>query len=195
MPRLGRVTQQIFASTPGFQQVTQFGSTFAGSTNFTTNIATIQALSNWLGGFYDAAIAQSNPLIEDMNGVFLVLTQQLAYLLQEGIAEWDSGTTYYTGNLIQTGGIVYRSLIDSNLNNDPTTAAGTSWGSMLQPGVETINSMVQNTTVTTGNTLTWPNMVVPVGSTFTVNNGASFIGMSNVTVNGTMIINGTCRII
>ena len=32
---------------------------------------------------------------------------QLAYLLQQGIAEWDSGTTYYTNSVVQNGGSIY----------------------------------------------------------------------------------------
>lgn len=99
MARLPRATQQVFGSESGIQQVTQFGSAYNGSVEYTTDVATIQALGNWLVGWYNAAIGQSSPLIEDMNAVMLVLTQQLAYGMQEGIAQWDSATVYYSGSM------------------------------------------------------------------------------------------------
>ena len=43
---------------------------------------------------------------------------QLAYLMQEGVPEWNADTTYYIGSIVNDGlGNCYRSLTDSNLNN------------------------------------------------------------------------------
>ena len=52
-----------------------------------------------------------------MNSVDYLIFYQLAYLLQEGIAEWTAGTSYFTGSLVNDGtGLQYKSLVDSNLN-------------------------------------------------------------------------------
>lgn len=100
MSKLSRVTQKVFGSTAGFQQIAQFGSLQAGTPTFTTNIATIQALSNYLVGWFNAVIGQNSPAIEDMNALFYLITTQMAYEFQQGIPEWDSGTTYYAGSLV-----------------------------------------------------------------------------------------------
>lgn len=98
MSKIARVTQTVFASTPGFEQVGQFGS--SASPVYTSNIATIQALSAWAIGFYAEVTGPNAPFIQDMNALFLVVTQQIAYILQQGLAEWDAGTTYYAGSVV-----------------------------------------------------------------------------------------------
>jgi hypothetical protein len=124
--RIARVTQTIFASTPGAQQVSQFGSWAAGSQVFTTSIATIQALSNWATGWFAARIGAGNPPIQDMNAFGLVVTQQLANVFQDGVPLYDAATTYYKGSIVQGGtglgygaqGLLYMSQADTNLGND-----------------------------------------------------------------------------
>lgn len=124
MTKIARVTQKVFASNPGFEQILQFGSLYNGTPNYTSDISTIQSLNNWLVGWYNGAVGQANPSIEDTNGLFLVITSQLAYMFQTGIPEWDSGTTYYTGSLVNDGsGNIYVSLINTNLNNALTNTS------------------------------------------------------------------------
>ncbi len=100
--RITRQTQKIFGETSGFQQMIQVGSLNAGATLYVTpvpaSIPTIQALSNYLAGWYNIAIGNNSPTIEDMNALFFLLSYQAAYMLQSGISEYDAGTTYYTGN-------------------------------------------------------------------------------------------------
>lgn len=118
MARLPRVTQKIFASTSGANQVAQIGSLFAGTPNFTTDIAVAQALVNFTEGLFNICIGNNSPAIEDVNGIFLVLTQQLAYLMQAGVPEWDTGTTYYIGSVAQDGsGNQFVSLTNGNVGN------------------------------------------------------------------------------
>lgn len=100
MAKVTRQTQKIFGSSAGFQEIAQYGSLAAAAPVFTTDIATIQALSNYLGGWYDAIIGPNSPTIEDMNALHYLFAYQLAYLLQEGVAEWDAGTTYYAGSVV-----------------------------------------------------------------------------------------------
>lgn len=117
MAKLTKVAQKIFGSGAGTNQISQFGSLFAGSPAFTTSPVTAQSLSNWLTGWLGAAIGGNSPAIEDMNAVHFVTTYQLAYLMQAGVAEWDAGTTYYTGSFVNVSGVLYISLTDDNLNN------------------------------------------------------------------------------
>ena len=123
MARLPRVTQKLFGSSAGFQQVGQFGSLAANSPTYTTDAAQIQGLSNFLDGWFAAVLGNNSPAIQDMNGLFLVAFQQLAYLMQEGVAEWDTATTYYTGNIVSDGaGQLYVSLQDSNISHTPISS-------------------------------------------------------------------------
>lgn len=116
MARLARKLSRQFGSTPGVDQMSVFGSLAAGSPTFSTDIENIQSLSQFLTGWYEAVIDGNSPAIQDMNALFLVLFYQLAYLFENGIAEWNSQTTYYTGSRVSSGMFVYVSLIDSNLN-------------------------------------------------------------------------------
>jgi alpha-tubulin suppressor-like RCC1 family protein len=117
MAKLSRITQKIFGSGAGANQVGQFGSYAAGSPVISSDPSVIQSLSNWLTGWFGAVVGGNSPAIEDMNGLHFVLTYQLAYLMQAGIPEYDTGTTYYTGSLCMSGGNIYRSLADNNTGN------------------------------------------------------------------------------
>ncbi len=127
MPAISRVTQKLFGSTAGINQVAQFGSKAAGAPLFTTDPATIQALSEFTAGWFDAVLGVNNPMIEDMNALWLLAFRQIAYILERGIPAWDSGTTYFTGDIVSSGttGDTYVSLIDTNLNQAVTDA--TKW--------------------------------------------------------------------
>ncbi len=147
MAKLTKIAQKIFASAPGVNQVSVVGSLFAGSETFSTDPTTIQSLSNWLTGWYAAVIGGNAPTIQDMNGLNFVVTRQLAYLMQAGVAEWDAVTTYYAGSLVNVSGVLYISLADDNTNHATTDSAwwkaqssdpvGTGkdyWGSTLPSG-------------------------------------------------------------
>jgi hypothetical protein len=102
--------------------IAQFGSLAAAAPAYSGDPATIQSLAAWLNGLAAALINAPNglasPALEDLNGLFYVLTYQLAYLKQAGLAEWDATVTYYIGSWAQNGaGIPYVSLTDNNTNN------------------------------------------------------------------------------
>lgn len=120
MSKIARATQLIFGSNAGVNQIEQFGSLAAGSPVYTTSIATIQALSNYLVGWFGGVVGANLPAIEDLNALCYLFAYQLAYIFQAGISEWDSGTTYYTNSFVQSSGILYVSLVDTNLNNAVT---------------------------------------------------------------------------
>lgn len=129
MAKIARVTQSIFGSgAPAGAVVggiTVFGSMAAGSPTPSTSVATIQGLAAWAKGWLYAVVGQNGPGIEDMNALFYVITTQLAYLFQAGVAEWDSATPYYIGSLVNVGGVLYTSLTDGNTGNAVTDA--TKW--------------------------------------------------------------------
>lgn len=126
MARLPRIVGKIFGSSAGPNQIGVFGSLFAGSEATTTNPATAQSLSNWLTGWFGAAIDGNAPAIEDMNAAFFVHSHQIAYILQSGVPEWNEDTVYFTGNICNIDGNLYISLTDDNEANDPETDT-TNW--------------------------------------------------------------------
>ena len=109
MTRLERVTNKIFGSTASIvgteefgPEIGQFGSAKLGTYVATNDIAQIQGLSAWDNGWIDAVIPnQQYPTLPEMTGFGKVVTQQISYLMQEGIAEWDASTTYYKESLVK----------------------------------------------------------------------------------------------
>lgn len=124
MAKIERVTGKIFgenATATGLDpQIGQFGSALAGTYVGTTDISTIQQLPAWGQGFIGAVTtANQFPALPEMTGFGKVLSYQQNYLLQQGIAEWDSGTTYYDGSFCSLNRKLYVSITDDNLNNNP----------------------------------------------------------------------------
>lgn len=118
MAKITRVFQKLFGSTSGVQEVGQFGSLANGSPVYTTDPAVIQGLVEFTDGWAAAVLGDGNPCIQDMNALFLVAFYQLAYLLQQGVPEWNAATTYYIGSIAQDGnGTMFISTADNNLNN------------------------------------------------------------------------------
>jgi hypothetical protein len=119
MSKIVRKTQQVFGGNlVASNNIAQFGSLKAGSIAYSLDPAVIQSLAAW-GNGWSAAVTNNNaPALQDLNAFCYLSSLQLAYLMQAGVAEWDSGTTYYTGSLVQDGsGNIFYSLVDSNLNN------------------------------------------------------------------------------
>lgn len=124
MTKIQRVTGKIFGGTATATgtdpQIGQFGSALAGTYVGTTDISTIQSLPAWGQGFIGAVTTDNQfPALPEVTGFGKVLSQQQCYLLQQGVPEWDSATTYYTGNFCAKNSVLYVSLTDENLNNDP----------------------------------------------------------------------------
>lgn len=127
MSKLSRVVGKIFGSNAGPDQIGVFGSLFAGSAATTINPATAQSLSNWLVGWNGAAINGNAPAIEDMNAAFFVHSYQIAYMLQQGIPEWNTDTIYYENQFCSLNGSIYKSLTDDNTGNNPSSDSE-NWG-------------------------------------------------------------------
>ena len=132
-----RKTLAVFGLGGTTDDFEEFGSTAVAATNYTKDIPTIQQLSAWNTGWRAALVASKAPVLQDMNAVMYVHSYLEGYLFQEGIAEWDAGTTYNKGSIVKIpyGGAagvtyLYLALTDANLNNAlPTGAASnTNWG-------------------------------------------------------------------
>jgi hypothetical protein len=133
MARLTRQTLSLFGVSGPTSDFGQFGSQAASSPVTTKNVATIQALAAWADGWQDAVALGQAPYLQDMNGWMYVHSYEQCYSLQEGIPEYDAGTTYYIGGLVKNLGNsgyieIYASLTNTNLGNAlPTRTNNTNW--------------------------------------------------------------------
>lgn len=110
------------------------GSLTAGSPGYSGDPLQLQtAFTAWLSGIQAtfAPGGQQSPAYQDWNSILYVITTQLAYILQQGVPEWDSTTVYFTGSMVNVGGSVWVSLLDNNLNNP--VVAGSWWRSIISP--------------------------------------------------------------
>ncbi len=122
MSKILRKTLSIFGLTGTTDDFEEFGSTAVGATSYTKDIATIQGLAAWNTGWRAALVTAKAPVLQDQNAVQYVHSYMTAYLLQAGIAEYDAGTTYYTGSVVSyfgNAGYVefYCSQVDTNVGN------------------------------------------------------------------------------
>lgn len=148
MSKILRKTQLVFGADAGLNQISQYGSLAAGSAAYSVDPAVIQALSNYLTGWFGAVVGGNSPAIEDMNALCYLFAYQLAYGFQAGVPEWDAGTTYYTGSMATSDGVIYVSLTDTNLNNAVTDATNwKSWGFSRLVETSTTPYTITNTDV------------------------------------------------
>lgn len=129
--KITRKTQKIFASNAGGSGVAEFGSTAAGSTVFTTDLAVIQS-AEFEEGLAGGIIAGSKrlPVYEEINGVYYTTTKQLAYLFENGIPEWDAGTEYFITSIVRKTGTyeLYGSVGNNNIGNAlPSAVTNANW--------------------------------------------------------------------
>lgn len=148
MPKLPRVTAKIFASNAQEDDIGQFGSALTGTKVTTSDISEIQALPAYEDGWRGAVISNRNyPTLQEMNGLQKSFSQQIAYCLQNGMPEWDAGTTYYAYQFCRINDEFYYSLTDENTGNNPKTDS-TNW-SLWAPGLGTFaNQDLSNLTKT-----------------------------------------------
>lgn len=156
MAKLTRVLQKVFARTSSAGEIGKFGSLAAGNPETTTDPLLVQSLGNWDAGWFSAILGNNSPAIQDMNGLFYVAFRQLAYLFQQGVAEYDATTEYHIGSAVKdANGVTYQSLVNDNIGEDLTD--GTKW----------IMSSQRNTvsTKTTSSALTLVDEIIFVDAT------------------------------
>lgn len=191
MVALPRKTQKTFAASAGTNERGVIGSFAAGSPAYSDDVETIQSLPNYAAGWYGVVVGQNSPAIQDMNSLDFMITRQLTYLFERGVPEYDIATTYYTGCLVSSAGILYVSLTNNNLGNALTDTVN--WFTPKFRGLRTENTVNTSTTLIANETITWPNMAIGNGVTVEVPNDASLIAPSKIVVSGTgvLIASGT----
>lgn len=125
MANLPRKLQQIFGgSLPAAGNIAEYGSLKAGSPAYSLDPDVIQTpawLNAWVGAIINAPGGLASPALQDMNAAFFVVTRQLAYLFQKGIADWITTEEYFTNDFVKVGGVLYISKTDNNSGNNPVT--------------------------------------------------------------------------
>lgn len=123
MSKITRSTQIIFGST-GNVGTGGFGAAADGNTatevSTSNTLAVLMGTTAWPQGWIAATLGASKfPAVEDMNAVEYSITTQLAYLFQQGIPEYDAGTTYFIGGVCMGVGTtqLFKSLTNNNLGN------------------------------------------------------------------------------
>lgn len=127
MAKIERQTQKIFAGNAPDDELAVFGSFKANNPIYTNNIEDLQSEA-YEQGWEAALLLNEAPFLEEMNGVQYGFSKQLAYLFQAGMPEWDENTEYYADvSYCQYEGVVYLSLTDGNIGNNPADDDGTNW--------------------------------------------------------------------
>lgn len=132
MAKILRKTQKIFGQNGATDEFAQFGTMKlienGGTPTYSKDIEVLQNNAAFLLGWQNAVIAGFAPFLEELNALSYILTTQMAYILQNGIPEWDAGTTYYINSIVVgSNSKIYRCKTDDCLNVDPTTDDGTNW--------------------------------------------------------------------
>jgi microcystin-dependent protein len=139
MARLPRVLYQLFGADGPNDDFGQFGSKTAGSPVKTKSISVIQSLAAWSTGFKAALVSGNRqPYCEDMNSAMYVHAYMTAYLMQEGVPEYDGSTTYHQYSIVKKPGTfeLYGSKINDNISNAlPSQTDDTNW-QFLGPNAE-----------------------------------------------------------
>ena len=148
MSSLPRKTQKIFGSgLTASGNVAQIGSTAGGTPVYSLDLDTLQGLAAYLNGFAAQTVKNSDPVLQEFNALMLMITQQLAYLLQSGVPEWDTNTTYWKGDWVRLAGTgaTAQSLTDNNTGHDPATDTNnwtTSQSTPAAAGMSTTQSVL-----------------------------------------------------
>lgn len=126
---LNRKYQKIFGVNATETDLGVVGSKNAGNPQYSVDVETLQSLSNWETGMRALVTSTLAPYLQDQNSIFYVITSQLAYLFQAGIAEWNSQTEYVANrSVVFKNGKIYVATANS-LNIEPEVTAnwGASW--------------------------------------------------------------------
>lgn len=151
MAKLPRVAQKIFAGAAATDQTAVFGTMKTGSAEYTQDIKELMSNPAFLQGWKSAVEESFAPFMEESNSVQKIVTQQLAYILENGIPEWDSETTYYKGSIAKSfsDGVlrIYISIIDDNIGNEVTD--NLSWENVFDSSIGYAFRNLSNSTAIT----------------------------------------------
>lgn len=121
MSKLDRKYFKPFGINARENDISQFG----GATSNTKDVEEIINLEAWNTGWRASVLTtNNNPSLQQRNAVDYTFSYQLAYLLNEGVPEWNKETVYNIGSIVKkvNGTVVnlYCSIIDENIGNQTT---------------------------------------------------------------------------
>lgn len=157
MAKIPRKTQKIFAENAGSLMLTAFGTAMTNNPTYTTDLDVIQN-ANFQSGWASAITSDKAPYEEDTNGLFYAFTQQIAYILQQGLSiEYDANTTYFKGSIVAVINDAtvsfYISMTDNNTGNNVTD--GVNWQlhsiSKIEDYYNSLLSQINNCVKLSGN--------------------------------------------
>lgn len=133
---LDRKKQKIFAKNAQSTDLGVVGSKNAGNPQYSTDIETLQSLTNWETGLRAQVSNSDAPYLQDQNSILYVITYQLAYLFQAGIAEWQVDTEYISGrSVVLRSGKIYIAIANSTgVEPEVTSGWESSWKSLIDWG-------------------------------------------------------------
>lgn len=181
MAKITRVLMKIFGQDAGANQRGKIGSLASGTPETTTDLKEMQSNANYLAGWFSCVVGNNSPAIEDMNSLCNLTTYQIAYLLQQGLAEWDIDTTYYQGSMVNSNGMVYVSLVNDNLGEVLTDA--TKWRPLINYVIELLASTSSPFSLTA--LMSGANILVTSDANLQINLPAPVAGMSFTVVDKT----------
>lgn len=129
---MDRFLLKEFAKTPTIQTGV-YGSEQQGSPTYSEDYETIQSLTAWEEGIGGATSnATQQPAINDDQGVYKVLCKSIKNGQISGIPLYLATETYQKGSIVSIldgndKPIIYYSLTNNNINNNPLTDGGINW--------------------------------------------------------------------
>lgn len=126
MSKKPRITGTVlpFASEAAPQERTVFGQ------NVISDDINLQQTVEYLRGWGIVGPSEF-PSMQDFSALGFTLSSLVAYLYEQGMPEYDATQPYFIGGFCGQDGVIYSSIIDNNLGNDPSTDDGSSWTKVL----------------------------------------------------------------
>ena len=140
MAKLAIKKQNTFAGNlAAANNIAEFGSMAEGTPEYSLDPDDIQSRAEYPLGLAGSWQYNASPFMQDLNGLFLLMTRQIEYLMQTGIPEWITTDIYQIGSLVSDGtGLIYKSVTDANTGNALTSAAN--WMPIISNTMHTISA-------------------------------------------------------
>ena len=117
MAKIVRENQKVFGDNAAVNNFFQFG-----NSSVTTKDLKVMQNGNWENGWSSGGVNINGvitPEFQEFNTLSYVTTSQIAYLQQEGIAEYHAETEYHQNSIVKESGTsnLYVSLVNNNTGN------------------------------------------------------------------------------
>ena len=182
MSGLSRFTQKLFGQNS--PNIAIFGSQASGTGQIASDVGNAQSLSAYTNGWAAATIGgQYRPTLEDFDALHYIDSYQINYMLQQGIPEYDAGTTYCltpSPSIVKAPGTaqLYVSLIDNNIGNALTNTGA--WSTSLNLGGSSAGTL-------TGDMTDAPQLTYSSSTVVNVSTGQCSDSTRSIIINNTSI--------